>query len=143
MGIAKIIRYLIGLNARGVYFIQPYKEFKTTHKSTEERPKLVWNYSSYKTWGWNQLKQLATDPYYAGQIETRIKELDLKASNIHREKASQNQVWDEEVNKLEMESERLKEIILEAKKPLINPDLVKVADAMALTLKRAKKITIG
>ena len=50
------------------------------------------------------------------QIETRIKELDLKASNIHREKASQNQVWDEEVNKLEMESERLKEIVLQAKK---------------------------
>ena len=69
-----------------------------------------------RTWGLNQLKNLATDPYYAGQIKTRIEELDLKASNIHREKASQNQVWDEEVNKLEMESERLKEIVLQAKK---------------------------
>ncbi len=71
-----------------------------------------------KTWAWNQLKELAKEDYYAGQIETRIEELDLKASNIKRQQEAQNQVWDEETNKLEMESERLKEIIFNAKKNL-------------------------
>ena len=36
-----------------------------------------------KTWGWNQLKKLAKDDYYAGQIEERIKEqLDNKIADI-------------------------------------------------------------
>ena len=117
MGIAKNHPIFNWIKCQGGLF---HTTLQRVQNDSQEYTKKDPNWSGItpatKTWGWNQLKQLATDPYYAGQIETRIKELDLKASNIHREKASQNQVWDEEVNKLEMESERLKEIILDAKK---------------------------
>ena len=71
-----------------------------------------------KTWGWNQLKTLAQDDYYAGQIEERIKELDQKAFITKRTLLVNTQTWEEEINKCEMESERLKEILLESKKKL-------------------------
>ena len=70
------------------------------------------------TWGWNQLKKLAEDDYYAGQIEERIKELDQRATNTKRQLDVNTQTWEEEINKCEMESERLKEILLESKKKL-------------------------
>ena len=69
-----------------------------------------------KTWGWNQLKKLAEDDYYAGQIEVRIKELDQRATNTKRQLDVNTQTWEEEINKCEMESERLKEILLASKK---------------------------
>ena len=71
-----------------------------------------------KTWGWNQLKKLAEDDYYAGQIEERIKELDQRATNTKRQLDVNTQTWEEEINKCEMESDKLKEIINNAKKNL-------------------------
>ena len=73
-----------------------------------------------KTWAWGQLKELVKDPYYAGQIQERINELDTLASNTKRQLMVNTQTWEEDINKYEMESERLKEILLESKKKLQN-----------------------
>ena len=70
------------------------------------------------TISWSELKELAKDDYYAGQIEERIKELDQRATNTKRQLDVNTQTWEEEINKCEMESERLKEILLESKKKL-------------------------
>ena len=48
----------------------------------------------------------------------RIKELDQRATNTKRQLDVNTQTWEEEINKCEMESERLKEILLESKKKL-------------------------
>jgi len=117
MGIAKNHPIFNWIKCQGMLF---HDTLNRVREDSQEYAKTHPNFSGIppatKTWAWGSLKELAKNDFYAGQIETRIEELDAKASNIHREKASQNQVWDEEVNKLEMESERLKEIILEAKK---------------------------
>ena len=119
MGIAKNHPVFIWIKCQGMLFHDTLNRVK---KDSDEYAKKKPNWSGItpatKTWAWNQLKELAKEDYYAGQIETRIEELDLKASNIKRQQEAQNQVWDEETNKLEMESERLKEIIFNAKKNL-------------------------
>ena len=48
----------------------------------------------------------------------RIKELDQKAFNTKRTLLVNTQTWEEEINKCEMESDKLKEIINNAKKNL-------------------------
>ena len=120
MGIARNHPVFNWIKCQGMLF---HDTLNRVRKDSEEMTKTNPTWSGItpatKTWAWSQLKKLATDPYYAGQIQTRIEELDLKASNIHRQRASQNQVWEEEKNKLEMESERLKEILLDVKKNLV------------------------
>ena len=119
MGIARNHPVFNWIKCQGMLFHDTLTRVK---KDSDEYAKKKPNWSGIppatKTWAWNQLKELAKEDYYAGQIETRIEELDLKASNIKRQQEAQNQVWDEETNKLEMESERLKEIIFNAKKNL-------------------------
>ena len=120
MGIARNHPVFNWIKCQGMLF---HDTLNRVRKDSEEMTKTNPTWSGItpatKTWAWSQLKKLASDPYYAGQIQTRIEELDLKASNIHRQRASQNQVWEEETNKLEMESERLKEILLDVKKNLV------------------------
>ena len=70
-------------------------------------------------WFWNeQLPKLCFDRFYRKQVEEEIKELDIKAANIDRAMQNQMQVWETEKGSLEMKSEKLKEILLEAKKKL-------------------------
>ena len=70
-------------------------------------------------WFWNeQLPKLCNDEFYRKQVEVEIEELDMKALNIERAMQNQMQVWETEKGSLEMKSEKLKEILLEAKKKL-------------------------
>ena len=70
-------------------------------------------------WFWNeQLPKLCNDDFYRKQVEAEIEELDMKALNIERAMTNQMQVWETEKGSLEMKSEKLKEILLEAKKKL-------------------------
>lgn len=73
---------------------------------------------STKTWAWGQFKELVNDPYYAGQIQSRIDELDTLSSNTKRQLIVNTQTWEEDINKYEMESQPLKEILLESKQKL-------------------------
>ena len=58
---------------------------KDSDESARTKPKWSGITPATKTWAWGQLKELAKDPYYAGQIQDRIDELDLKASNTKRQ----------------------------------------------------------
>lgn len=120
MGIARNHPVFNWIKCQGMLF---HDTLNRVRKDSEDYAKKNPSHSgitpSTRTWAWGQLKHLAKDPYYAGQIQSRIEELDLLASNTYREKNSQNQVWDEQINKTEMESERLKEILLDAKKNLV------------------------
>ena len=70
-------------------------------------------------WFWNeQLPKLCNDDFYRKQVEAEIEELDMKALNIERAMQNQMQVWENEKGSLEMKSEKLKEILLDAKKKL-------------------------
>ena len=70
-------------------------------------------------WFWTeQLPKLCNDEFYRKQVEVEIEELDMKALNIERAMTNQMQVWETEKGSLEMKSEKLKEILLEAKKKL-------------------------
>ena len=88
------------------------QEYAKTHPNFSGIPPAT------KTWAWGNLKELAKNDFYAGQIEERIEDLDKKAADIRRTQMVNNQTWEEEIGKAEMESERLKEILLNAKKNL-------------------------
>jgi len=107
------------IRCKGMLFHDTLNRVRT---DAEEYSKTHPNWSGItpatKTWGWNQLKELVKDPYYAGQVEERITELDKKATNTKRTLLINTQTWEEEINKCEMESERLKEILQESKKKL-------------------------
>ena len=117
MGIAKNHPVFNWIKCQGMLFHDTLNRVK---KDSDEYARTKPNWSGItpatKTWAWGQLKELAKDPYYAGQIQDRIDELDLKASNTKRQLMANTQTWEEEINKCEMESEKLKEIILNAKK---------------------------
>ena len=119
MGIARNHPVFNWIKCQGMLFHDTLNRVK---KDSEEMSKTKPSHSGItpatKTWAWNQLKDLAKDPYYAGQIESRIKELDLKATNTKRQLAANTETWEKEINILEMESERLKEILLGSKKNL-------------------------
>ena len=119
MGIAKNHPVFNWIKCQGMLFHDTLTRVK---KDSDEYARTKPNWSGItpatKTWAWNQLKELAKDPYYAGQIQDRIEELDLKASNTKRQLMANTQTWEEEINKFEMESERLKEILLGSKKNL-------------------------
>ena len=119
MGIAKNHPVFNWIKCQGMLFHDTLNRVK---KDSDEYARTKPNWSGItpatKTWAWNQLKELAKDPYYAGQIEERIKELDQRATNTKRQLDVNTQTWEEEINKFEMESERLKEILLGSKKTL-------------------------
>ena len=119
MGIAKNHPVFNWIKCQGMLFHDTLNRVK---KDSDEYARTKPNWSGItpatKTWAWGQLKELAKDPYYAGQIEERIKELDQKAFNTKRTLLVNTQTWEEEINKCEMESDKLKEIINNAKKNL-------------------------
>ena len=70
-----------------------------------------------KTYFWNeQLPNLVQEDFYAEQVEARIKDLDFRANNIRKEINAQTESRVDEANRMEMESDRLKEILEESKK---------------------------
>ena len=119
MGIARNHPVFNWIKCQGMLFHDTLNRVK---KDSDEYSRTKPNWSGItpatKTWAWGQLKELAKDPYYAGQIEERIKELDQKAFNTKRTLLVNTQTWEEEINKCEMESDKLKEIINNAKKNL-------------------------
>ena len=119
MGIARNHPVFNWIKCQGMLF---YDTLTRVKKDSDEYARTKPNWSGItpatKTWAWGQLKELAKDPYYAGQIEERIKELDQKAFNTKRTLLVNTQTWEEEINKCEMESDKLKEIINNAKKNL-------------------------
>ena len=70
-----------------------------------------------KTYFWNeQLPNLVQEDFYAEQVKERIKDLDFRANNIRKEITAQTESRVDEANRMEMESDRLKEILEESKK---------------------------
>ena len=119
MGIARNHPVFNWIKCQGMLF---HDTLNRVRKDSEDYAKKNPSHSgitpSTRTWAWGQLKHLAKDPYYAGQIQERINELDTLASNTKRQLMVNTQTWEEDINKYEMESERLNEILLESKKKL-------------------------
>ena len=119
MGIARSHPIFNWIKCQGMLF---HDTLKRVREDSQEYSKTHPNFSGIppatKTWAWGNLKELAKNDFYAGQIEERIEELDKKAADIKRTQMVNNQTWEEEIGKAEMESERLKEILLNAKKNL-------------------------
>ena len=119
MGIARSHPVFNWIKCQGMLF---HDTLNKVREDSQEYAKTHPNFSGIppatKTWAWGKLKELAKNDFYAGQIEQRIDELDKKATDIKRTQMVNNQTWEEEINKAEMESERLKEILLNAKKNL-------------------------
>ena len=117
MGIARSHPIFNWIKCQGMLF---HDTLKRVREDSQEYSKTHPNFSGIppatKTWAWGSLKELAKNDFYAGQIEQRIEELDKKAADIRRTQMVNNQTWEEEIGKAEMESERLKEILLNAKK---------------------------
>ena len=119
MGIARSHPIFNWIKCQGMLF---HDTLKRVREDSQEYAKTHPNFSGIppatKTWAWGKLKELAKNDFYANQIEQRIDELDKKAKDIKRTQMVNNQTWEEEIGKAEMESERLKEILLNAKKNL-------------------------
>ena len=106
------------LRCRGTLYNLSLNRVRNDH---EDEVKINPNHSGLppksKTYFWNeQLPNLVQEDFYAEQVEARIKDLDFRANNIRKEINAQTESRVDEANRMEMESDRLKEILEESKK---------------------------
>ncbi len=106
------------LRCRGTLYNLTLNRVRNDH---EDAQKINPNHSGLppksKTYFWNeQLPNLVQEDFYAEQVKERIKDLDFRANNIRKEINAQTESRVDEANRMEMESDRLKEILEESKK---------------------------
>ena len=106
------------LRCRGNLYQQALNKVRNDHQAEVEiNPQFSGLPPKSKTFFWNEsLPKLVQEDFYAEQVEQRIKDLNFRSSNIRKQITAQTESLVDEANRMEIESERLRQILDDSKK---------------------------